>query len=851
MVAVENKNTLRLLARRFLKINKGRNVIVLIAIVLTTILFTSVLTASLSIIISTRNSDIRQQSDAANARVQDATSENYKKVLQAIKEDEDVANYGIGNYLGMAVNDKLAANLTEVRYGDANMIDSYLCTLDEGSIPKAENEIACSTITLDLLGIPHKVGEKVTITIDNSHQKVTDTFVLSGFWKGDRISKSQKIWVSQDYRDKICPEVTEQELSDKNNAGSYDIAVWYKNTWNLEEKTQALDAAADITGKNCTIAANQAYLLFVEDGFSFESVATVLLIIMLTGYLLIHNVFSISVNMDIRVYALLKNIGTSGKQLKKIVRMQALWLTAIGVPIGILAGFLITRCMMPVILTDADIIMNDGMVATTASSPLIFLFAAAFTVVTVYIGCARPCRVVGKLSPVEAIHCADGTKQEKRARKRNTGVTPFAMAFCNIRRTIGSGLAVMVSLALSLIALNTVYVTVRGYDFSEYMKAYMASDFSISQCTDTLSTSNLNGISPQLRSTLDECQASEQNSYIYYTASSHKIDAALEANMEKQLEACKEWQKEYKDWDGTYVFDQYEATLSAGQIKLHIMGLNKGAFSKLDFAGESCSWEDFSSGKYVIAGKSYYVPDVPNYNAKDKVTVEYSDSEQKEYEVLGTAEIAYAADYPFGDDQFITLFVPESEYIANTGNEYAMLALVDAKSGQEKQVDAYIENNIVSQNANLNVDSILKYRADFADYLNKIYLVGWLLTGVLALIGIMNFFNTSVTSVIARKRELSLLEVVGMSKKQIRQMLIIEGSVYLIGAFVMAAVVCLMASKQIVTAIVGLAFFFHIKTTIWPCVLTLPVLFLVAYLVPKYNYQKMRRESIVERIRHE
>ena len=47
-------------------------------------------------------------------------------------------------------------------------------------------------------------------------------------------------------------------------------------------------------------------------------------------------------------------------------------------------------------------------------------------------------------------------------------------------------------------------------------------------------------------------------------------------------------------------------------------------------------------------------------------------------------------------------------------------------------------------------------------------------THLLAFIGIMNFFNTTATSVISRKKELALLEVVGMTKKQISKMLVAE-----------------------------------------------------------------------------
>ena len=71
------------------------------------------------------------------------------------------------------------------------------------------------------------------------------------------------------------------------------------------------------------------------------------LFVILAGYLIIYNIFNISVKTDIRAYGLLKNVGTTGKQLKKIVRMQAWKLSALGIPIGLLCGYLAGLCMAP------------------------------------------------------------------------------------------------------------------------------------------------------------------------------------------------------------------------------------------------------------------------------------------------------------------------------------------------------------------------------------------------------------------------------------------------------------------------------------------------------------------------
>ena len=63
------------------------------------------------------------------------------------------------------------------------------------------------------------------------------------------------------------------------------------------------------------------------------------LMFVLCGYLLIYNIFDISVMQDVRQYGLLRMIGTSTRQIKSIVNRQAVWLTLIGLPIGLIAGF--------------------------------------------------------------------------------------------------------------------------------------------------------------------------------------------------------------------------------------------------------------------------------------------------------------------------------------------------------------------------------------------------------------------------------------------------------------------------------------------------------------------------------
>ena len=136
----------------------------------------------------------------------------------------------------------------------------------------------------------------------------------------------------------------------------------------------------------------------------------------------------------------------------------------------------------------------------------------------------------------------------------------------------------------------------------------------------------------------------------------------------------------------------------------------------------------------------------------------------------------------------------------------------------------------------------------FQQFVSKYYMIGGFLVVILAFIGIMNFFNTTATSVISRKKELALLEVVGMTKKQISKMLVAEGFLYLGGAFMIAVLLVVVGAKQILINTLGTAFFFRLHLTIVPCVLMIPILVGIAYVIPKYQFEKMSQESVVERI---
>ena len=81
-------------------------------------------------------------------------------------------------------------------------------------------------------------------------------------------------------------------------------------------------------------------------------------------------------------------------------------------------------------------------------------------------------------------------------------------------------------------------------------------------------------------------------------------------------------------------------------------------------------------------------------------------------------------DYPYADCIYITVLVPEEEYITQTGNESAMYAAIDAKKGEDKQIKEYIDKNILKENDMINVFSVLDMKESFQRYVSKYYMIG-------------------------------------------------------------------------------------------------------------------------------
>lgn len=851
MVKVESRDTLNLVTSRFMKSNKKRNLLAILSIILTTLLFTSLFMGTGSLLLSNQATLMKQTLCSSHTIAQNMTDDEAYKAEEFLKKDTSVKKYGKGIFLG-AVIDKRLPYSTELRSGDEAFLESFNCKIKIGRLPRKENEIAVSSLVLNALGIPEKVGEKITLTWEKDEitkELVTDTFTVVGFWKGDKAVLAQFAFTSASYAENNRYRQLEGKTEQTFN-GSTDIAVWYKRLYGLNEKTKEINNSIQFQDTTHEFVVSPAFEFGGEDSFSFFPLIVFIIGIILAGYLIIYNIFSLSVQMDIKTYGLLKNVGMTGKQLKKVVRMQVFRLCAVGIPLGLLAGYFAGKMMAPSLT--AEIAVSSSSFDTTqtvvAANPIIFIFSAVMAFFTVYISSLKACRIVDKVSPVEALKVGQTACTHKKNKKTKT-VSWGRMAFINMKYNIKKGIIVMLSLALSLVTINVIYMLVTGYDFEEYQKIFISSDFQVDKMTGTLGTSDFNGVTKKVKILMDHCEDVEDTGYVYYSDEKHKMTPHMK-------EVMKEFEEKYgKNW-GEQERKLYQEIKDKNEMTVHYLGITESIFDRLKWPEgmKPCTWEEFNTGENILIDypdkydrthtTSYYFPE-------DSFKMDYQNGKSKSYNVLGEALMPYALDYPFSDIFFLTVLVPEKEYIRITRNESAMYGIMDAKSGKREEVNEYIQKNIVKKDALLNVSSVLSIQESFKRYLNKYYTIGAFLVVVLIFIGIMNFYNTIATNMISRKNELTLLEIVGMTRSDVMKMLSIEGILYISGAFLIAATIIYFGAEALITNTLGMAFFYHAETTLMPCILMIPVLLFIAIIIPVGQYKKMEKESLVERLRVE
>ena len=838
MYKVQSGKVISKIAKRTFKYNKTRNIIALIAICLTAVLFTSVFGIGMSALNSIQQTTMRQVGTKAHGGFKYLSMPQYDK----LKSDSKIKDISYNIIVGIAENPALSKTYTEIRYTEEKNAKWSFSMPTTGRLPKSKNEIATTTEVLDALGIKHNLGASVPLEFTANGKKYKDNFTLCGYWTVDAVTIANQAFVSKEYAERVAPvwqSIPEKFGERSFEAGSVNPTLWFSHSFDIERQMQDLKKRCGFD-ETVSDGVNWAYAASKVDLTTVFLIIGILLLIMISAYLIIYNIFYISVSRDIRFYGLLKTIGTTNKQLKKIVRRQAELLCIIGIPIGLGLGFLLLFALVPLVMRTTTI-HNFGV----DPSPLVFIGGALFSFVTVMLSLIKPCEYAAKISPIDAIRYTEVQCVKKR-KKKTEKVTPLKLAADNIKRTPKKAAAVILSLSLSVILLNATVTVSQGFDMDKYIQNSIVSDFYITDKTITSFTgsgANYDSITPEIIREVKGIDGISETGCTYMQLQKHILNNQAFENAKR---VCKEFKEKLPE---KYAKQDIADLEKKHEIISRIYGVDGIAADKLQIYDGTFDEEKFKSGNYVIVSSFADDGGGRYYNIGDKVKLDFGNGNTKEYEVMAIGDVAYALSPQFSNLLDVYFTVYSDEFIAQTGKNSALNIAFNAKKSKYADVENWVKNYCEKINTDLDYKSRETYAESFRNTQNTYLIIGGVLSFILGLIGLLNFINSMITSISARTHEFAVLEAVGMTGKQLKKMLACEGGVYVAVSAIFTLTVGNLICYAFVMAISNQMWFFTYHFTAVPIILTLAALGIISVLLPIICYTKMCRDSIVDRLR--
>ena len=783
-------NIVRKLARKSLKSEKRRNLMVVIAVALASCL----ICFSIVMALSTRQIEKNHVEDTYEAVYTRITEED----VSILKGLDDFSR--VGEYYMLAVEPAEQGYNASYIYCDEETM--YIARdqmkLLEGRLPQTEDEVVVSRYFLSNYGADAGIGEKVMLSSESFHGEYTVTGIMEGYKEkevnGSSILLSKealKGWSGYDPAD-------------------YRAYVHFKNEQQMDE--------TELTARSREIAKeyqlempvmNLSYMKFYKQPVNVSMlalVAGIAVLVIIGGYVVIQSIFRISINDKIQSYGQLRTIGTTPKQIRSIVKKEGRFLGWAGIGIGILLG-----CAAGFALF---------------SRGFNLLFYAAAIVLTALLGrfmvsiaIRRPVKIAAGISPIEAVRFTGNQSGKAHTHKKNMRLNPLSMGIANFRRDRKKTVAIVASLSLggiillvvsSIVLLRSPEALARRFFPDGDYKIYLDSEM-----TEEKVMAAGNPLNEELKQEILSIDGVTD-----IIPSRQSLYATLKTDIYQSGGMC--------DMLTDQNYATVEAALTAGTMP-------KDSRSIVIDYNVLKQNEDMGVGSTV----DFYFGE-----GQPPVSVTVSGLFDSNKTPSGHGKLALDGVLFFAPEALFHELHPE---IASF--DYSWSIVNDPK--KTDYVGAELKN-IVASHSNIALDEIntvIEYEEMTNSFaFGSMEILSWLVF----LFGVINLINTTLSNQIARKQENSILRSIGLTQKQLCEMNICEGLCYALFATLATLIVGLPASifacrKMSIGAFAGNVVPY--KFSVLEMGLFILVLFGMELILSVWTIRRQKKQSLIEQMR--
>lgn len=802
---------------------KSKNILIGIAIILTTLLL---------FVIPSIGKDMVEVNFAVINKIYPTWHALYRNVdestVMKLAAHHDVKTYGLRSDAGYM---NLEDATVSMMYMDRTGMELYKVKLKEGQLPQKENDIVVSKGILEALGQNGKIGDTITVPyqilkddgLDYTKEK---DFRICGFLADNESSKEQKQYtslVSEAFLKAEIPveQVKYRFLLQVNGQKGNTTADYTETIQNIARQFGISEDDMNINKEY--LAANYV------DPATIPVIVGIMLIVVLAGIITIYSVYYVSMNQRVREFGKLKAIGATKRQLRQIVLREGMGVALFAIPIGLLIGTVAVKVVLlqfvehakdsNVLITEAYKVVAKGEVQLYYW--WIYLLAIAVTLCTVYLSLMKPMRMAAKVSEIEAMRYQGGSKRQKSSRKGYQFLNIGRLTKRNLAENKKKSTITIVSMAVTGIFVMMVATVLSCANPMESAKSSIVGQYEISPIVE-----------------------SGNKEHPEYEWAEVQKNNPLNEGLKQQIE----------ELDGVERVDVFTALKVSGGPFEEKIGTEFINGVPEEYAEElkkgitegNVTYEELKSGDKVILNRAllHWYPDI---KVGDKLKLNIHDGDntfQKEIEVAAIGE------YGTGLTNYNCLIMAkegaEKLTINNSSSYFQVIADKDYDEALEASLQAIVDGSGRLQ--------MRTWKNEYDTWENAIQMTRgacYAFIIILAAISIMNLINTMINSVHVRKKELGMMQAIGMSDRQLMKMLQLEGIFYTVGTLIISIGVGSLAGYPLFLYAKRTGMF-DISTYHYPvtaAIIIILTLFVIQMLLAIFIAKSVRKDSLIERIR--
>lgn len=725
-----------------LKYNKGRSILTIVAIALMTTLLMSIGSSALTVI---RHQQLEIEENARNyhAAFKGSTADQ----VFILENHTDVESLSTRENVASIELPKLNAflNFDSLRKGSIDQIQ-----LADGKMPVEADEIAGPPALFERLGVMPEIGQKFQIPLRIQGGRVENfDFTITGILEQTDISKLNVNETRLVYGAFISEKFVEQHISPEDRTYTAYIRIANEKEYSKDEiETIVTEIAEDIGLNKSDVSFNEEYLTYMTNpGTQERNVMIGLgLLVVFLGGMVIYSIYYVSVISNIQEMGKLKALGATKKQIRRLLFTESLAQSLIGIPCGILLGYLATIFLFKVVILSRST-LEDTFWHWRAA-----ICVVAVVLLTVGISIRKPLKMATAISPVEAMRYQEPAGKQKRKKSFRT-LSVSKLSYANLQRNKRRTVVTILALGCSGIMFLAVANIANNITAENYARMLMPKgDFEIS-----------------LSYAVDDREYPENN------LNRIQLQNPLNDDLKMQIMSL----------DGVERLDEKHTVLAETEnVVLETQRIEVGGISENDLSSlnKSLKRGTLDYDKLVRSNGMIFTWDILfeqyGFEIGDTIQLVLYDG-NREIPFTGTL----MASTNSSDDTFLIADEVLQQLITETNPASAIYITVQPEKFEsvKTQIDA-----LQQENANFMFKA---YDEELGIAKQLIRTIQYTIYGLLIVIGIIGYIsliNTMITSILVRKKELGILQAIGLSDKQLRQMIHREGMFFTFGTLALS-----------------------------------------------------------------